>query len=114
MSEHVGIIGLAATMLVTLVTTTWRFSSVVALLKQQGDAQREQSAKLERRLETLDRVPLIEQRIAHLETSMSRVVSDYPRMSSRIDVLEVNQKHSKEHRLLLARGSRPDINGDDE
>ncbi len=110
--ELIGLLGLSATLLGVLVTSTWRLSALSSKLLAAVEAQKADSAEVKRELQALKTIPQLEIRIGHLEANHSLI----PKIESRVVAVEAAQKFSKEWRRFNnhGRGSRPDTDGDDE
>lgn len=106
--EMLGLLGLAATLLGTVVASTWRFSALASKLLAAYEQQRETSAEIKHQLQALEKIPTIELRVSQLERTLSMI----PRLENRVVAVEQAVNFSKEWRRLN-RGSRPDNDGDD-
>lgn len=100
-SEHIALIGLAITLLGTVVAagiTTGKLLSVVSSLQEKEKQQDE-------RLKLLDLIPEIRSELSHVSKNHSLI----PKLMGDIEVLKAQQQHSREMRGVLLRQSRPDI-----
>jgi hypothetical protein len=101
--EIIALLALAATLLGTVVASTWRFSALASKLLVAYEQQREKNQAVDERLKTL------ETRIGQLERNHSLI----PRLENRVVAVEQAAKFSKEWRSsVLTRGSRPDSEDD--
>lgn len=106
--EHIALLTLAATLLGTLVVSTWRFSSLASKLLVAVEQLQRKDTELEGRLKALDEIPSMRVEIGHLVKNHSLI----PALQSRVSVLETQAKHSKEWRREILR-SRPDTDEDE-
>lgn len=104
-------LSLAATLLGTLVVSTWRFASLASKLTSTIEKLEEKVARVERGLDALEHLPELRIKVSQVEGIVQRLASEWPKLAARCDVMEHAIKHSREMRAVLmnARGSRPDI-----
>lgn len=103
-NEYIALIGLAGSLLATLIVSTWKFSSLASKLLATVQQLERKDAELEARTKAIDTLPAMDVRLGHLEQNHSLI----PALSSRVTTLEEQVKHSKEMRQVLLRQSRPD------
>lgn len=111
MHDSITIIGLAASLLGTLIVSTWRFSALATKLTSTIEKLEEKVARVERGLDSLEHLPELRIKVSQVEGIVQKLASEWPKLAARCDVMEHAIKHSREMRAVLmnARGSRPDI-----
>lgn len=110
MTEHITLVGLAVSLLGTLIVSTWRFASLATKLTSTIEMLEAKVSRVEAGLVLLDLLPELRLRVEQNANVISRFSSEWPRISSRLDVIEHAIKHSREMRaVLMGRGSRPDM-----
>ena len=107
-SESVAIIGLAVSLIGTLLVSTWRLSALATQMKAENERLASRVAQYEAKSAALDKVAMLEMQIAQQSSVIGRMSSEWPRALGRISVLEEKAQHSKEMRAM-ARASRPDL-----
>lgn len=108
--EYIAIGGLVSGIILNAIVYGWKGGSQATTFKAAIDALDKRHAQLEKSQEKLDsrhdaleKIPLLEQRIAFLERNHSLI----PKLSGDVEVLKTQAQHSKEMRQVLRR-SRPD------
>lgn len=111
MHDSITIIGLAASLLGTLIVSTWRFSALATKLTSTIEKLEEKVARVERGLDSLEHLPELRIKVSQVEGIVQKLSSEWPKLAARCDVMEHAIKHSREMRAVLmqGRGSRPDI-----
>jgi hypothetical protein len=112
MHDSITLIGLAASLLGTLVVSTWRFASLATKLTATIEKLEEKVERVEAGLVTLEKLPELRIKVDQLDAMLSKISSEFPRLVSRCDVLELAIKHSREMRAVLVNnrpGSKPDL-----
>lgn len=98
------LLGLGISLLGTLVVSTWRLASLASRLLAATERNDASARELKERTAKLDSLPVIEQRLSHLEKNHSLI----PKAMARLDVIEAKLEHSKEMRRAMYR-SRPEV-----
>lgn len=112
---QIALLGLGASFLAALVTTTWKTASLTTKLILATERYDRDRKELLEKTEALALIPDHERRLLFVEKNLSLV----PQISERLRVAEDRIQTSKEHRaqsaaLRAARASRPDLKIDDE
>lgn len=97
MTHDTALVGLALSLLGTLIVSTWRFASLATKLSATVQRLEDKEKEQDIRLRNLDLIPGFDIRIAHLEKHHSLI----PKAMSRLEVLEAHAQHSKEMRQVL-------------
>ncbi len=108
--EMVGLLGLAVTLLGIVVASTWRFSALASSLTEAVRRLDEKEKAQDERLKLLDGIPAMQLEVEHIKRNHSLI----PKHESRLVALEQAAKFSKEWRRLSGRGSRPDVEDEDD
>lgn len=99
----IGLVTLSASLLGTLIVSTWKFSSLstklLTAVQRLEDKEKEQDSKLSR----LDAIPLLQSEMEHVKKNYSLI----PRLEGDVRVLQEKAQFSKEMRARI--GSRPEI-----
>lgn len=106
--EHIALLGLAVTLLGTLVVSTWRFSSLATKLLSAVQRLEEKDKAQDAQIQLVNEIPAMK---VTLDTA-TKHLSLVPQIMSRLSVVETQQKHSTEMRRLQFR-SRPDTEDDE-
>ena len=110
MHDSVTIIGLAASLLGTLIVSTWRFAALATKLTSTIEKLEEKVERVEAGLVALEKLPELRVKVDQIDAMMSKLSSEFPRLAARCDVNELAIKHSREMRAITTgRGSRPDL-----
>lgn len=86
--SDIGLIALSVSLLGTLIVSTWRVSSMAAVLIESVKQLQKNDDEIKLKLKPLDSIPQIETRLAALESIHATV----PRLVSAVAVLQARQR----------------------
>jgi hypothetical protein len=95
------------TLLLALIGAVWRFSASNARLEKTTEALMERDEEMGERLRALERIPVLEQRIGQLEGTVSKATSIWPKLESRIALLEQRANRASTDKFQAVRVPRP-------
>ena len=98
------VIGLGITSLGTIVTVTWKFSSLATTLTATIHNLENKDKELENQIKDVKSIPELTRRIDQAENLLKEV----PKIQGKILVLEQAAQFSKEMRMRQLRQSKPD------
>lgn len=107
--EIVALLGLAVALLTTVIASTWRLSALSSTFLVTINEHKRELAEVKAKHAALDKIPAMEQRLGQVEG----IVVQVPKVIERVVAVEQAVKFSKELRQIK-RGSRPDIEDEDE
>ncbi len=110
-SESVAIIALAASLLGTLLVSTWRFASLAMKLTTTIERLEDKVSRVEAALEALEHMPELRIKVDQLEAFCARFSSWMPRAQSQLDVHESKILSLRQFRRVTP--SQPDLEGDE-
>ncbi len=108
-NEIVALIGLSITLLVTIITSVWKLSSLSTKLTDAVENLQDKDDELRMQVAAVKEIPTAILRLDFLERNYSQL----PELISRIRTVELQIQHSKEMRKLILRQSRPDSDDHD-
>lgn len=122
-TEVIALLGLAGTLLATVITTTWKSASLTTKLVLATERYERDRAELNAKTEAIEKIPDHERRIGMLEQNMSLI----PPLKERVLVVEQHVGFSKQIReqkaaaqaiseamTKAARASRPEFEPNDD
>lgn len=104
--HEIALVSLVVTILVLLLTSTWRISALSTKVADAIDVLEKKDKQLEEDIKAIKAIPVMENRLGMLEKNLVEI-------PARVVVLEQKAQHSKEMRKVL-RQSNPEHNKGDE
>lgn len=102
-----GLLGLAVTLLGSLVLMVWRFAALATTLSVTIAELKKELGELKRGLEAIGELPVLKRQVTQLEEMVKKLASIFPKYDSRIAVLETKALSTADKFRAISK-SRPD------